>query len=558
MSKSLLGLTLLVVAIITLVAAVFAYRFGDAERLREPLEAYFSERTGLPVRIEGELAWQFFPPLQLSITNLTAGVQDAKRRGSLDAAALRIAPLSALRAPNEPSRWTISAFTLGNLQYVDGPRHYEIVQFEIHNLKDRTSAPFSTALTYDNGRPNVEGISEPETLNLAGSMLLATNSLSMTFSDVTVSGSMAEGECDANFALAHNAATQTVASSKDDLVPVADLRDTRWQTDCVFNSVRWNNQDFTDATLFSTNNSGATRHRLNIADFFSGTAQIDLSVDASLPKVRWQLEPKFTAVDSTKLFAWLDQSSRWQGPINLDGEISFQGNNAASFLFTGKGELNINSDNGTFDIRDVKQQVKGIGKLIGKQAKVDDWPDDLNYQSFSAHWVMQGAEHQIAALLDNLKISAAGNYQIVADEMDIDAELTFVSNTQPKPLPVSAMLEDIPIPMRCQGSIAAPACSIDNNAGRDIIGDILSGKGGNTALRKKLDTVIEEEVPERYRDAARQLLDLLGDTFGGSTDSGPQPEAKPQEQTKTEQLPEDDFGAEFDSEAEPALEPEQQ
>lgn len=547
MSKSLLGLILLVVAIVALVAAVFAYRFGDAEHLREPLETYFSERTGLPVRIEGELAWQFFPPLQLSISNLTAGGQDAKRRGSLNAAALRVAPFSALRAPNEPSRWTISAFSLDNLQYVDGPRHYEIVKFEIHNLKDRTSAPFSTALTYDNGRPNAQGISEPETLNLAGSMLLATSSLNMTFSDVTVAGSMAEGECDANFSLAHNAATQSTASSKDDLVPVADLRDTRWQTDCVFNSLSWNNQDFTDATWFSTNDSGATRHRLNIADFFSGTAQIDLSVDASLPKVRWQLEPKFTAVDSTKLFAWLDQSSRWQGPINLDGEVSFQGNNAASFLFTGKGELNINSDNGTFDIRDVKQQVKGIGKLIGKQAKVDDWPDDLNYQSFSAHWVMHGAEHQIAALLDNLKISAAGNYQIVADEMDIDAQLTFVSNAQPKPLPVSAMLEDIPIPMHCQGSIAAPACSIDNDAGRDIIGDILSGKGGNTSLRKKLDTVIEEEVPERYRDAARQLLDLLGDTFSGSLESGPEPQS--------EQLPEDDFGAEFESELEPDLEP---
>ncbi len=553
MSKSLLGLALLVVAVIALVAG-FAYRFGDAEHLREPLETYFSERTGLPVRIEGELAWQFFPPLQLSITELTAGAQDAKRRGSLKATALRIAPISALLAPNEPSQWTISAFTLDNLQYVDGPRHYEVVQFEIHDLKDRTAAPFSTALTYDNGRPNEQGMSEPETLNLAGSMLLATSSLKMTLSDVTVAGSMAEGKCDANFSLAHSAATQTVASSKDDLVPVADLRDTRWQTDCVFNSLRWNNQDFNDTTWFSTNDSGVTRHRLNIADFFSGSAQIDLSVDASLPQVRWLLEPKLTTVDSAKLFGWFDQSSRWQGPISLDGKVSFQGNNAAAFLLTGKGELNISSNNGIFDIRDVKQQVKGIGKLIGQQAKVADWPDDLSYQSFSAHWVMQGAEHQIAALLDNLKISAAGNYQIIADEMDIDAQLTFVSNAEPKPLPVSAMLEDVPIPMHCQGSIAAPACSIDSNAGRDIIGDILSGEGGNTSLRKKLDTVIEEEVPERYRDAARQLLDLLGDTFSGGSESKPQPDATP----KTEKLPEDPFDAEFESELEPELQPEHQ
>jgi hypothetical protein len=527
MSKYLLGLALVVAAI----AAIFAYRFGDAERLREPLETYFSERTGLPVRIDGDLAWHFFPPLQLRITELSAGDQNAQRRGSLAATALRISPWSAMLAPNEPSRWTINAFTLDDLQYVDGRRHYQIIDFEIHELKDRTSAPFSTSLAYDDGRPNAQGVSEPQTLNLNGSMLLATSSLSMTFSDVAVAGSLAQGKCDASFALDYNATTQSLSSSKDDLVSVADLRDTRWQTDCVFDNLTWNNEAFTDVTWFSTNNSGATRHRLTIADFFAGTAQIDLSVNASLPKVHWQLKPKLSTVDSAKLFAWLDQTTRWQGPINLDGEVSFQGNSAASFLFTGAAELNLSSSNGNFDISDVKKQVRGIGELIGQQAQVDKWPDDLNYQNFSAHWVMQGAEHQIAALLDNIKIGAEGNYQVVADEMDITAELTFVSNSEPKPLPVSKLLEDIPVPMVCQGSIGAPECRINNDAGRDIIGDILSGKtGGNTSLRKKLDHVIEEEVPERYRDAARQLLDLLGDTFGGSSNPNAPTQTPPEAQ----------------------------
>lgn len=553
MSKYLLGLAL----VVAIIVAAFAYRFGDAERLREPLEAYFSERTGLPVQIEGELAWHFFPPLQLRITKLSAGPQDAKRQGSLAAAALRVSPWSAMLAPNEPSQWTINAFTLDDLQYVDGRRHYQILDFEIHELKDRTSAPFSTSLAYDNGRPNAQGVSEPETLNLNGSLLLATSSLSMTFNEVAVAGSLAQGKCDAAFTLEYNATAQSLSSSKDDLVPVADLRDTRWQTDCVFDQLTWNNTAFTDVTWFSTNNSGATRHRLTIADFFAGSAQIDLSVDASLPNVHWQLEPKLTGVDSTQLFAWLDQTSRWQGPINLDGEVSFQGNSAAALLLTGAAEFNLSSSNGNFDISDVKKQLQGVGELVGRQAQVNKWPDDLNYQNFSAHWVMQGAEHQIAALLDNIKIGAEGNYQVVADEMDIDAELVFVSNSEPKPLPVSTLLEDIPIPVVCQGSIEAPECRINNDAGRDIIGDILSGKtGGNTSLRKKLDDVIEEEVPERYRDAARQLLDLLGDTFGGNSEPNAPKQTPPE--TKSERLPEDDFGAEFESDFELEPQPEAQ
>jgi len=134
---------------------------------------------------------------------------------------------------------------------------------------------------------------------------------------------------------------------------------------------------------------------------------------------------------------------------------------------------------------------------------------------------MQGAEHQIAALIDNLKMSAAGNYQILADEMDVAAELTFVSNAEPKTLPVSKLLEDIPIPMRCQGSLSAPSCQIDADSGRDLVSDILSGKRqleGETSLRDKIEDVIEEEVPEQYRNAARQLLDLLGESLRGNSE----------------------------------------
>ena len=162
-------------------AAAFAYFFGDAERLRQPLQTYFSERSGLPVRIEGELAWQLLPPLQLRITNLQAGAPDAKRRGGLGSIALRIAPWTAIRAPHEPRLWTIRAFTLDDLHYSDGPRRYEIRSFEIHNLKDRTPAPFSAALTYDDGRVDPEHPDAPtlETLTLAGSMLIATSDLSM-------------------------------------------------------------------------------------------------------------------------------------------------------------------------------------------------------------------------------------------------------------------------------------------------------------------------------------------------------------------------------------------
>jgi len=352
--------TVSLIALLAIAAATVSFLLGNPERLRGPLEAYFSERTGLPVRITGDLDWQLLPPLKLRLTQLEAGSPDSKRRGSLAHVSLSISPWSVLRAPSEPSLWTMRAFTLLDLQYVDGNRLYGVKDFQISDLKDRTAAPFGASLFYDDGQTKAEGAQATtiETLNLQGSMLIATSSFSMTMSDVMLTGSLAQGMCDAKLSLMPTTDDKERGSDASDLVPVADLQETRWQTDCVFDSLSWRGEDFTDVTWFSTNDTGVTRHRLTIADFFDGNAQFDLGIDASPRRVRWEINPTLTGVNGANLLKWVDRRSRWHGPINIDGEVSFTGNSAAAFLFTAKGELNLSSDTGMFDISDVKTQVQ--------------------------------------------------------------------------------------------------------------------------------------------------------------------------------------------------------
>ena len=53
---SLVGLTILAIAALVIAALAI-----DPDRLKPRIQAQFEERTGRPLRLEGNLTWRFFP-----------------------------------------------------------------------------------------------------------------------------------------------------------------------------------------------------------------------------------------------------------------------------------------------------------------------------------------------------------------------------------------------------------------------------------------------------------------------------------------------------------------
>ena len=96
--------------------------------------------------------------------------------------------------------------------------------------------------------------------------------------------------------------------------------------------------------------------------------------------------------------------------------------------------------------------------------------------------------------------------------MDMLAELQFTTLADGQMFDVNPLLMDLPIPIRCVGAANEPSCGLVADAAQRIVAKVLTSDE-NSALRAKLDEKIEEEVPEQYRDAARGLLDLLGNAL---------------------------------------------
>jgi|TARA_B100000315_G_scaffold189432_1_gene179254 hypothetical protein len=138
---------------------------------------------------------------------------------------------------------------------------------------------------------------------------------------------------------------------------------------------------------------------------------------------------------------------------------------------------------------------------------VDSWPNPWRYQKLIGDWQIDGEHHRLDFQLDNLHVRATGNYGIETDRLDLLAHLTIGNDPDLASFDANELLIGVPIPTRCTGKLAELTCEPDERASRKALAGALAG---DTELRRKLDEKIDEEVPEEYRDAARALLDLLG------------------------------------------------
>ena len=414
-----------------------------------------------------------------------------------------------LRAPDEPKRWVLRALSLNRLTYRQGSRQVDVPSLHVRNLGDASLAPFNTSVTLTR-----QG--EPQSLQLDGALRFDIDARNLVVEPLNIVGDLGDGTCRATMRL-NPAPPAPVATPEDALIDLNEWREVGWQGECHFSHLLWRGMRFETVALDSRNDFGDSHHSLEVGNAFGGSADLVISIADETPGPRWTLQPTLTDIDAVPLMVWLRQTSGWTGRFSLDGELNLRGNRPQALQGSAIGRLNLISHDGSFDIREAKQQALAASQLFGASSTVAKWPDTLQYQSLSGHWAPNGPEQTLALLLDNLSFAAQGRYQPdTRRPLDLDATLTFLGSAEPKPLPVNPLLEDLPLPLHCRGDLGAPNCRFDSDAGRALLGDILSGKtqGDNEAsLRGKLEQRIEDEVPEQWQDAARSLLDLLGESL---------------------------------------------
>ncbi|MEM6710046.1 MAG: hypothetical protein AAF648_14795 [Pseudomonadota bacterium] len=524
-----------------LVAAGFwLVSFLTGEHMKPELTTLLEARTGLTVDIGGDLRWHFLWPTAVTIERVQAveAREDAlvQERWNLDLLRLELDTASVLRAPASPLAWTVIAFQVEGLRgrrdtpATESTERFAVPSFWIRQLRPDRPAPFAAELRYQSGEL------EPVAIDLAGRLRFDPTQRALAFAPLKIDGNLASGDCQARFALVNTpertAALRNAATRANEpppgagLIDLARFRTTDWQASCRFDQLQLGAESFADATLATANTAGAADLTIAMPAFFGGTAKLALRIDASAARNQpmWFIEPRITDAASERLIRWLSTTEPsppgWSGPINLSGQLDARGNTHQSIIKSGVGELRLVSTSGTLKLTGIKQQanepLERIGSVIGESDLLGSWPDTLAYDRMLGLWQVNQGEQQFEGTLDNFELAGAGTLtpgpRLGEDRLDLRGTLKFSGSAQRKSLPVNGLMEDVPLPFRCQGVSREPVCTMDSEQAKTLLADALSGKG-RAQLAGKIDRIIDEKVPEQYRRAARGLLEIFSQSI---------------------------------------------
>ncbi len=492
--------TLMGLAISALLVMAVAWFFQDANRFKPEIEAFIEEQTGAKVDIGGDLSWRFFPPLGLNAEGISAEYEGDQYQ--LAELVLDLDLMSVIRN-RDINQWEVKTLTLKDLIIDQAGDTTHVESFVLQDFKPATPSPFRAELT------QTPAAGEPLPLELDGRIAIDPQARTASLTQTQFETTQASGVC--NLDAAYKESPQPV-DPDGAIIPVSIWRTVDWSGSCLLDRLTMEEENFSDVTLTLNNQGGVSSTEARIPNFFEGSAGAIVDIDASAEPVRWRIVPDLARADSTSLMEWLDQRLKWIAPLAYSGEITMTGNTKEELVQSIRGKTTFDGGKGRIDIAQIKAPLLSLAKLFREPGRIEAWPDLWNYERLIGDWNINGTRHEMALALDNLTAAVLGTYDPLTDALDMNVEFLFENNPDMHSFDVNPVLVGLPIPLTCKGTLEAPKCGVTADATRNLVAAVLTSEQGSEA-RQKLDDAIEENVPEEYRETARGLLDMLGDSL---------------------------------------------
>ena len=334
----------------------------------------------------------------------------------------------------------------------------------------------------------------------------------LEFVDTRLTSDTATGVCNAQAAENLNAPADLPEPGKDDILPIDTLLSYNFDIRCALDTLTIGTETFADSQLDLTNENGHTHTTLGVASFLGGSLSGTADINANKAPVTWHVVPDLKNVDSQRLMDWTDQRLQWIAPIVLNSSVTLAGNTEDELAQSVRAQTDFDGGKGQLNIAKIKEQLLRLATLTRKREEVESWQDMWNYESFVGNWQINGPQHMLEFVLDNMQVQAEGEYDYAKETIDLRGEVIIGEALDSTPFKINPLLQDTPIPIRCRGPVDDPECKVDERASKNLIAKALQ-RNDESGLRRKIEEKIDEEVPEQYREAARNLLDLLGRTL---------------------------------------------
>ena len=168
--------------------------------------------------------------------------------------------------------------------------------------------------------------------------------------------------------------------------------------------------------------------------------------------------------------------------------------------------------NGSINIQKFKETVTSISALAGKENPAANWPNVMQYQRLLITASLQDERVVADANLDNLDVAMRGTLAQADSVLNLKGTLTVQRATADQLIRLDPLFTDLPLPFYCRGTAAEPDCGPDTSAAMSIVGELAKREGKRVIQEKVQESlldVIEEKLPEEFREKVEQLLNLF-------------------------------------------------
>jgi AsmA protein len=289
------------------------------------------------------------------------------------------------------------------------------------------------------------------------------------------------------------------------LLPLELLEQFTWDGQVRIQQLYYGDARFDDVRIETEKRNGQINAHLRIAEFFGGETDTRIRLDTNAAEPQWHIVPRLSNVQSRSLLDWLDQDLDWVALLLANSELRMRGNTTRALFDTMQGGADFNANDGRISIAMLKEQAMAIAAMAGSTERVESWPDRLDYRRLSGDWQVDGQRHQLTMLLDNLRLEARGDLNLLTEALDMRLNLIVTDDPEYSSLRINPRLIGVALPIRCRGQISAPSCRPDQEAVRDLISTALRDEAEDE-LRQRLEREVERRGADSTREAAEELL----------------------------------------------------
>ncbi len=272
-------------------------------------------------------------------------------------------------------------------------------------------------------------------------------------------------------------------------------------------SITANDMRFDDITVFTNLEDGVLDIESQPVSAFNGTILGNMRLDARGGNGDLTTQVTINQLDLGTITPTIPRLNFVAGRLNVEANYNARGTTTSELLSSLSGTTQFAVTGNSVDIGVIKQVFTAISALSTTGEAIQQWPDVISFQELTGYILLENGiteNQQVKLRIDNFDVTGTGGLDLVTETFDYDLLFTVLGEPFVQTIQIGPRYHDISWPVRCSSAFqdnVTRYCRPDFAEVRQLFIQM-----GTNEVRRRLDDVVNDQVPEQLQDGARGLL----------------------------------------------------